>query len=426
LGYLRSLSFNEINKIREKIENSLLGVIELTDKKEASSIFELQNDRGKALTNLDKIKAFFMHQIFVCNGNEEDIQYIYREFQDIYKIINSSNFPDEDDVLLYHIQAHTELGYNYREISQLKKIVKDKPINERINFIKGFSKGLNQSFKAMQQFINDKQEIACYLRDLERFRFAFVYPFIIKTYKFFNEDKNKLKRVLEYLEKIVFVHNITFTRADINSRLNEFLRKFEKNVDVDNFFYEIYRKLTSERYWKDSTVRNVLTGDMYHDLARYILKRYEIYLRKKTKEGYPEDLICRMDIYKGDEEKRTGWWIEHIAPETENTEEDSGYEKYDEDFINNYLNSIGNLLLTSDTHNISLGNEKFSTKIISYNKSSLFHHREIKDFVKNSKWGKESIKERSNKIIEFVLDTWGLERNLNRMKSSQSCENEEN
>ncbi len=222
---LQNLSFEKIDKIREKIENSLLGVIELTDKKEASSIFELQNDRGKALTNLDKIKAFFMHQIFVCNGNEEDIQYIYREFQDIYKIINSSNFPDEDDVLLYHIQAHTELGYNYREISQLKKIVKDKSINERINFMKYFSKELNQSFKAMQQFINDKQEISCYLRDLERFRFAFAYPFIIKAYKFFNEDKNKLSKFLEYLEKIIFVHNITFTRADIRSRLNEFLKK---------------------------------------------------------------------------------------------------------------------------------------------------------------------------------------------------------
>ncbi|OQX52468.1 MAG: hypothetical protein B5M53_08345 [Candidatus Cloacimonas sp. 4484_209] len=67
---LQNLPFEEIDKIREKIENSLLGIIELTDKKEASSIFELQNDRGKALTNLDKIKAFFMHQIFVCNGSD--------------------------------------------------------------------------------------------------------------------------------------------------------------------------------------------------------------------------------------------------------------------------------------------------------------------------------------------------------------------
>ena len=420
---LQNLSFEEIDKIREKIENSLLGIIELTDKKEASSIFELQNDRGKALTNLDKIKAFFMHQIFVCNGSEEDIKYIYREFQDIYKIINSPNFPDEDDIFLYHIQAHTELGYNYREISQLKNLVKNKEIGQRINFIKEFSKELNQSFKAIQSFLNDNQEISCYLKDLERFRFAFAYPFIIKAYKFFKEDKDKLKKFLEYLEKVIFVHNITFTRADINSRLNEFLKKFNKNIDIDNFFYEIFKKLSEESYWKDSTVKNVLNGYMYNNLTRYVLKRYEIYLRRESKEGYPEDLICRMDIYKGDEKERTGWWIEHIAPEAENTEEDSGYDKYDEDFINNYLHSIGNLLLTSDKHNISLGNEKFSIKIASYKKSSMFHHKEIEDFVTDNKWTKESIRKRRDKIIEFVLNEWGLEHNLSRICNTKGEKN---
>lgn len=423
---LQSLSFEKIDKIREKIENSLFGIIELTDKKEASSIFELQNDRGKALTNLDKIKAFFMHQVSVYNGSEEDIRYIYREFQDIYKIINSSNFPDEDDVFLYHIQAHTELGYNYREISQLKKLIKDIEINERINVIKDFSKELNQSFKAIQSFLNDNQEIACYLKDLERFRFAFAYPFIIKAYKYFNGNKSKLRKFLEYLEKIVFIHNITFTRANINSRLNEFLKKFDKSIDVDNFFCEIFKKLSNENYWKDNAVKNVLNGNMYFDLTRYILKRYEIYLRKQSKEGYSEDLICRMDIYKGNENERTGWWIEHIAPETENTEKDSGYEKYDKDFEENYLNSIGNLLLTSEKHNISLGNEKFSIKIESYEKSSMFHHREVKNFAKNGKWTKESIKSRRDKIINFVLNEWGLESNLEKIIATKGKKNGNN
>ena len=413
---LQNLSFEEIDKIRGKVENSLLGVIELTNKKEASSIFELQNDRGKALTNLDKIKAFFIHQIFVCNGNEEDIKYIYREFQDIYKIINSSNFPNEDDVFLYHIQAYTKLGYSYREISELKKIVKKINPSKRVKFIREFSHELNQSFKAIKLFLDDRQEIACYLKDLERFRFAFAYPFIIKAYNFFYEDKDKLRKFLEYLEKIVFIHNITFTRANINSRLNEFLKEFDENIDIDNFFYKMFKKLSEETYWNDNIVKNILNGHMYNGLARYILKKYEIYLRKQVKEGYSEDLICRIDIYKGNEKDRTGWWIEHIAPETENTEEDSGYEKYDEDFINNYLHSIGNLLLTSDEHNISLGNESFSKKLSSYKNSSMFHHREIENFIKNNRWSKESIKERTNKIIKFVLNAWGLETNLEKMK----------
>ena len=414
---LKEKSFEEINKIREKIENALFGVIELTNKREATSIFELQNDRGKALTNLDKIKAFFMHQIYVCNGSEDDINYVYKEFEEIYKIINSSDFPDEDDVLLYHIQAHTDLGYNYRQIKEIKSIIKDKEPSKRVEYIKDFSRELNQSFKAIKSFLDDKQEIACYLKDLEKFDFAFAYPFIIKAYKFFNEDKEKLRKFLEYLEKIVFIHNVSSTKADIRSRLNEFLVKFDKDINIDSFFYNIFKKLTEQPYWKENRVKSILEGHMYHDITKYILKRYEICLRKQAKEGYPEDLICRMDIYQGDENKRTGWWLEHIAPQTENTDEDSGYEKYDEEFKEKYLNSIGNLLLTSDTHNISLGNEKFSIKIESYKNSTMLHHREVADFAEEGRWTKESIKRRAEKIIEFVLNEWGLERNLERMKS---------
>ena len=414
---LRNLQFEQINKIREKIENSLLGVIEIVDRKEASSIFELQNDRGKALTNLEKIKAFFMHQLLVCNGTSADIAYVYREFRDIYKLINSSNFPDEDDIFLYHIQAHTELGYNYREISELKRLVKRKDPTQRISFIKEFSRKLNQSYKAIHAFLNDNQEIACYLKDLQRFKFAFAYPFIIKAYKFFRDDA--LRKFLEYLEKIVFVHNMTFTRADIRSRLNDFL-DFESNIDIDNFFFEIFNKLSGESYWKDITIKNVLLGPMYNDLARYILKRYEIYLRKKSLEGYVEDLVCRMDIYKGSERERTGWWLEHIAPQTENTGENSGYEEYNSDFIDNYLHSIGNLLLTSSEHNIVLGNVRFPVKLSSYRNSSMFHHREVEQFVRDNKWTREAIRKRRDKIIEFVINTWGLEQNLRKFQEIEN------
>lgn len=414
---LRSLQFGQINKIREKIENSLLGVIEIVDRREASSIFELQNDRGKALTNLEKIKAFFMHQLLVCNGTSADIEYVYREFRDIYKLINSSNFPDEDDILLYHIQAHTELRYNYREISELKRLVKRKDPVQRISFIKDFSRELNQSYKAIHAFLNDNREIACYLKDLERFKFAFAYPFIIKAYKFFKNDA--LKKFLEYLEKVIFVHNITFTKADIRSRLNEFLG-FESDIDIDNFFFKIFKKLSGESYWKDSTIKNVFSGSMYNDLARYILKRYEIFLRKDSSEGYIEDLVCRMDIYKGDEKERTGWWLEHIAPQTENTGENSGYEEYDSDFIDNYLHSIGNLLLTSTEHNIVLGNERFPVKLSSYRNSSMFHHREVEQFVRDNRWTKEAIRKRKDKIVEFVISTWGLEQNLKKFQEMES------
>jgi len=405
--------YEEIERIREKLENSILGVIQLNNEKESTSIFELQNDRGKPLTNLDKLKAFFMHQIIICNGTKEDIAYIQREFSDIYKTLNK-NFPlDEDEVLLYHIQAHTDFGYNYRNLTELRKRIKDILCenDKRIKYIKNFVRELKESFKAIEKFWNDNKEFACYIKDLTKFKFAFAYPFIIKAYKYF-KDKD-LEKFLEYLEKIIFVHNITFTRAEIESRLNDFLKQFNKDTNIDDFFMHIYKKLCSEHYWSKETIKNVVQGNMYHDLTRYILKRYEIHLRKTSKENYPEDLICRMDIYSGNENKRTGWWLEHISPQNKNKSGRGGYDIYDEEFKEKYLHSIGNLLLVSDKHNVGLNDWDFPQKLESYKNSLMFHHKEIESIVNivsgnNIEWKRAHIKYRTDKIINFILNTWNL------------------
>ena len=404
---LEKLTLEQVLRIMEKLENAQLVVIELQEEKNASSIFILHNDRGKTLSNLDKLKAFFMHQIMVNNGSNDDVRYVYREFEGIYKILNSFRFRvNEDDVLSYHIYA--EYGY-YKDINDVRRKIKNLPFNEVVPYIKDFSRGLYESFKALEKFQNDNHEIACYLKDLRHFRFAFAYPFIIKAYKLYdNKRKEDLLKFLQYMEKIVFIHNLTGTRASIRDRLNEFLTNISDSMDIDEFFMGIFRKLSAENYWAESSIKQALDGHMYKDLAKYILKRYEIYLRKEHPEGYPEDLICNYDIYKGDERKRTGWWLEHIAPQTENPEQDSGYDKYDKEFIENYLNSIGNLLLVSESHNLALGNRSFYEKVKSYNKSPMFHHREVEKFAKDGKWLRDSIRERRDKIKEFVLKTWGF------------------
>lgn len=409
---LEGVGFEKLQKIREKLENSLIGVLELTNEREASSIFELQNDRGKRLTDLEKVKAFLMYQILTSEGNSQDIGYIYREFERIYQIINSPNFPNEDSILSHYLQAYRGYRIDEEKVPKLKKEIKGKKGAERISFIKGIAKGLRESFEAMEEFLKDDREIAYYLRDLQKeFNFSFAYPFLIKSYNLFRENPEKLEKILFYLEKIVFIHNLANTRAKIGSRLHPYLKKFRKETEPEELFNEIYHRLTREYYWTERQIKGVLAGDMNQKLTRYILKRYEIHLRKGSKEGYPSELYT-IDIYKGKEEERKGWWIEHIAPQTENREGDSGYESYDKDFLENYLNSLGNLILTSEEHNRNLGNRKFSQKLASYKNSPMLHHREVAQFAEEGRWTKRAIEERGRKIGEFILEEWGLERNF--------------
>ena len=95
--------------------------------------------------------------------------------------------------------------------------------------------------------------------------------------------------------------------------------------------------------------------------------------------------------------------LEHIAPQTENPE--SGYCEYDEDFKNYYLDCLGNYLLLSAHHNISIGNVPFETKRSTY--TQLRQQQEIREMTENSYiWGKEKIAFRKKKIIDFLLDTF--------------------
>ena len=53
---LDKLSTATVLKILDKIENTDITVIELGSKKDSALMFELENNRGKDLTNMEKIK----------------------------------------------------------------------------------------------------------------------------------------------------------------------------------------------------------------------------------------------------------------------------------------------------------------------------------------------------------------------------------
>jgi len=397
----------KLKKIIKKIESAKLQSIEFENEKHAAFIFELQNDRGKGLTNLEKLKAFLMHRLFIEAGSNDDILYLHREFADIYRILNELEEKvnlDEDDILTYHCYAFTDKGFKYKKIEELKESLNSWQ-GDKILWIKNFAKSLKESFRAIRNFIFDSQEIVIYLKDLSKLgSFAFAYPFIIKAYRLLKADKRY--EFLSLIEKIVFRHQISGTRADIRSRLNEALKSFKNPTDLDVVVKTIKEKVLKEPYWSNSRLEEVLEGHMYWSLSKYILKRYEIYLQKKNiSNGYDETLKGIICIDLSNKE----WQLEHIAPQTKPNGNSYDQNIYNQDRI---LHSIGNLLLVSDDHNIELGNKAFPKKLGSYRNSPFLHHKEIKNFAtgesQDQRWTTESIRNRKNKLKKFVLEEWAL------------------
>ena len=81
-----------------------------------------------------------------------------------------------------------------------------------------------------------------------------------------------------------------------------------------------------------------------------------------------------------------------------------GYDKYDDDFKNLYIDCLGNYLLLSKSHNCSIGNRPFAEKRASY--TTLEQQREIQRMTEGEEiWTREHIEERKLKLIEFIIDT---------------------
>ena len=409
---LGKFSTEKVLRILEKIETTDLTVIELEGKKDSALMFELENNRGKDLTNMEKIKSYFMYQMYVYSEPEvveSNIENISNIFKLIYLIINDFKKLNEDSVLIYHNNAYIK-GYNYRTLEDVKDVFKKS--NAKIEWIKGYITELHTSFSNMKKFENSKNTYALKLAQLNAP--AFVYPFIIKGYKFFGEDNDKLNTLFNLLEILTFRAKLINSRANIQERLNSILLNFKGNITY--LVSNIKNKLNETGYWGDNNVKNYLNGVMYQNkVLHYLLWEYENSIQNK---GYS---IKNFSIENEQ--------IEHISPQTPTNGEplETGYDvdennEYSEDFLTNILNSLGNLMLISGSHNASIGNKPFSHKVKSYNQNPLLNQQaEIKDYAtienEDSFWKSDSILKRHNYIVEFAIKIWDFDNiNLDHLK----------
>lgn len=401
---LSKLDLNVLIKIKDIILDSKVNRLELQGKKEAALMFELQNNRGKDLTNMEKLKSYFMYQMYVNSPAEEtdaNVENVSNHFKEIYKNVYDIKGLDEDSILIYHCFAYLNVSYNYRNLDDIKK---ELALSEnKIVWINNFTRELATTFANLKVLQTNDSE---YYKKLYKVRRqdslpAFTYPFIIKGYKYLGQDTAKLNKLFHILEILVFRFQLMSSRADINSRLIDSLRSFQG--DVESLRISIQSKMNESWHWSDNRTKDILSGWMYENPAlHYILWEYEESIQRK---GYKIGSI-------GIENEQ----IEHISPQNPTNGEplETGYDvddnnEYSEDFRNKYLNCLGNLMLISGSHNASIGNKPFIDKLNSYKENPLLNQQaEIKDFLENNEivWKQIHIQKRLNRILTFAIDRW--------------------
>ena len=400
---LEKLNTQDLLSILEKLETTELTCIELSSKKDSALMFELQNNRGKDLSNMEKIKSYFMYQMYVYSPEDEtetNIGFVSDVFKLIYLIINDLKNLNEDSVLIYHCNAFIK-GYQYRTLDDIKEVF----INSlnKVKWIKDFVSELHTSFSNIKKMESSKLP---YLQDLRMLSIpAFVYPFIIKGYKYFNDKEDDLNILYNILEIVVFRYRLINSRADFISRLNEILLGF--NGDLDKLKTHFKYKLNEAYYWGDNRMKEYLRGFMYQNrVLNYLLWKYEDSLQNR---GYN---IGNCTI-KNEQ-------IEHISPQRPTNGEPiaTGYDvndknEYSDGFVERELNCLGNLMLISGSHNASIGNKPFLDKLHSYKSNPLLRQQaEIATFLKEDKikWGSLEIWSRHSKIVDkFAIPKWDFD-----------------
>ena len=399
---LKSKDENACINYIECIINSVCTTHIVNEEAEAIQMFIFQNNRGKQPTKLEIIKAQFMYEVQISSLEEEErfakIKELQERFEHIYKSIATiESHIHEDDVLLYALRIY----FNTFDIDVSTERIETEIKNKKnyLKFIMEFTFELENSFESLKPFFNEK-------KIYEIYSFALLgktqmMPFVIKSYEYNIPDSDKAK-LFAALESIVLRHRIIGTRAHLEDRIKDVYSNFTKeNTDVNPIIDRIrwFEKKIDENnwwwsHWSDTRLEESLKGALDHQMAKHILWKYENYLLSKGKKGYA---FMRMEQIEKPE-------LEHIAPLTPRNGEPiaAGYCEYDEDFINGYLDCLGNYLLISKSHNCSIGNIPFKDKLASY--TVLAQQREIKEITEDKAiWDKTIISKRYDKLVKFVV-----------------------
>jgi hypothetical protein len=367
---------------------------------EAIQMFIFQNNRGKKPSNLEIIKAQFMYNVHLYGGNESEslLKTITERFEKIYKSISSIEYKiDEDDVLLYTLRVYfNSLDEQNALVKINEKLTKDKGIS----FIKEFSQSLQYSFEYLKTFFVTDEPKNHAIHSLVTFGgISITFPFIIKAYKF-ELDINAIEELCASLESLLVRHRLIGTSAIVATRINAVFKEFSgTNKSIQPIIDRINTLKTTidwrEAYWNDAELERAIQGEINPPVARFLLWKYENHLRSQGQAGYAP---IRYDAILQPE-------LEHIAPKTEPAEKPHGYDAYDDDFRNQYLNCLGNYLLLSKSHNCSVSNNIFSLKHKDY--IHLVQQREIQQLVSESgTWDRNIIEVRKQKIVQFIKATF--------------------
>lgn len=419
--FLKNVNDSEWGFLLGALTNANIMVYSVQNHGDATLIFELQNDRGKKLTDLEALKSYLMHLIYLNSKNHDEVlKGIQGQFSIIYREIerqsNKKRIPQEDAILSYHCAAYlnwTEDGWRHPK-ELVKATLKLLPQDQIQSWITGFVSGLQETYKAFSDLDSDLDQYEAFAQLILLNRMASFWPVIIKTYRL---DKSTDKKNFQLACRLMEVYamrgyGMSNLRSDAGmSSLYNQARDFKSN------FEELHNTLHSMSSWYelDSRFKNSLDRASLYKSNRpdvqYLLWRYENMLRGQSGKN-AAFLSWKEYLEPRNDGSRLS--IEHIAAREnaislQDVEWIPGETKK---FIDVATDRLGNLVLDFKSPNSSKGKSDFIKKLKSLSRdSTLLSQGELLKWAIQGEhgtfdWDIRSVKSRHEELKAFALKTW--------------------
>lgn len=418
------------------IKKMLFSVVELNDNRiDPFSSFETINNRGKDLSTLELFKNrlhFVAHKI--CDGKK--LEKLQQEINDTYTLIYHDLRQFEDD----HLEGFLKhfVAYYYGEKGDFKKRLLEMEFNAHKRYTD------NTNFNEEYEKIDDLLFYLSYSSKV----WHFLHTPDEKSITLIFDDNRKLEmeitpnmcNLLDKMRRLNALSNNAFlplllslltiqlvggsaneqpyTTQELEGLL-EHLERFGflvygvagKNTPKNEWIELAFEAFRAYRYGKENIVIEklpTLEKSFFNRQGNSALELLEenIHSKKNTEKWYQwgkalNYLLYEYELHHNPETTLNFDGsiesIEHILPQNP----DQGYSAKEKNWAKNpnIVHALGNLLLISKNTNSSLSNKPFDEKRKEYLKGSYSE----KEVAKNASFGIEQIKERSEKLLDFLI-----------------------
>ncbi|MDZ5288525.1 DUF262 domain-containing protein [Helicobacter pylori] len=422
----------------EKMFNSLIkkmlfSVVELNDNRiDPFSSFETINNRGKDLSTLELLKNrlhFVAHKI--CD--EEDLENLQQEINDTYTRIYYDLRHFEDD----HLESFLKhfVAYYYGE----KRDFKERLLNTAFDAHKKYDDLYDEYEKIndLLLYLSYSSKVWHFLHTLDEKSIALI---VDDNKKLEMEITPKMRGLLDKMRRLnalsenaflpLLLSLLTIQRAGKSANeqpyttqelegLLEYLERFGfliygvagKNTPKNKWIELAFEAFRAYRYGEENIAIEklpTLEKSFFNRQGNSALELLEEYIHsKKNAEKWYQwgkalnYLLYEYELHHNPETTlnfdSSIESIEHILPQ----KPDQGYSAKEKSWAKNphIVHALGNLLLIPKNANSSLSNKPFEEKRKEYLKGSYSE----KEVAKNASFGVAQIKERSEKLLDFLI-----------------------